>query len=229
MKCIEEHSNNSKDGLVERFVAELEAAKSRLSSTSTQAVTAPSSPHLPTNTTSTSTTTPSPHHHTTDTTPTITTTPSPQCPHHHTTDTTPTSITTPSPHHHTTDTTSTSVTINDDSVKTTAAVVFNDDSSTSPAQKPSFGHRAGFDAFMTGYIFAYYAAVTTPNKHSLSISIDTMIAGLSSMRNRLSNRNKPVPLILAKSQFEKTSQIHRDNCLKIAEFKNLSMKIYQNL
>ena len=232
MECIEEHSNNSKDGLVERFAAELEAAKSRLSSTSNQAVTASSSPHLPTNTTSTSITTPSPHHHTTDTTPTITTTPSPQCPHHHTTDTTSTSIATPSPHHHTTDTTPspqcphhhtpTSVTINDDSVKTAAGAVFSDDSSTNSAQKPSFGHRAGFDAFMTGYIFAYFAAVTTPNKHSISISNNTMIAGLSSMRNRLSNRNKPVPLILAKSQFEKTSQTHRDNCLKIAEFKNLS-------
>lgn len=163
---LEEHCNSNND-LVNQFAAELEAAKSRLSSTSNQAITPP-------------------------------------------------------PPRHPTDTTSTCATINGDiesSVKTMAAV---SGGSIGPAQKPSFGHRAGFDAFMTGYVFAYFAAVTNPNKRSVSSLNEAMIAGLSPMRNRLSNRNKPVPLILAKSQFEKTSQTHRDNCLKIAEFKNLS-------
>ena len=93
-------------------------------------------------------------------------------------------------------------------------------------QKPSFGHRAGFDAFMTGYVFAYYAVTQTKLDGSLSapkaLTLDeAMIAGLSSMRNRLGNHNKTVPLILAKSQFAKTSQTHRENCAKVAEFEKL--------
>ena len=90
-------------------------------------------------------------------------------------------------------------------------------------ERPSYGHRAGFDAFMTGYIFAHFALTQTPQPletmyKSQSFN-EAMIAGLSSMRNRLGNRNKSVPLILVKSQFCKTSQGHRDNCLKIAELK----------
>lgn len=105
-----------------------------------------------------------------------------------------------------------------------------DSSSPITAQKPSFGHRAGFDAFMTGYIFAYYAITQDSNSHKDDTTLDTltldeaMIAGLSPMRNRLSNRSKSVPVILAKSQFAKTSQAHRDNCSKIADFEKLLYK-----
>ena len=111
-----------------------------------------------------------------------------------------------------------------------------DSSSPVIPQKPSFGHRAGFDAFMTGYIFAYYAITqpkSKPSFHAKDLMVPTidichrepltrdeaMIAGLSQMRHRLSNRNKPVPLILAKSQFAKTSQAHRENCSRIADFR----------
>ena len=102
------------------------------------------------------------------------------------------------------------------------------DSSTAPhGQKPSFGHRAGFDAFMTGYIFAYYAqAKMCLDSHRLpspdTLTLDkAMIVGLSPMRNRLSNKNKPVALILAKSQFANTSKAHRENRAKITELKRL--------
>ena len=111
-----------------------------------------------------------------------------------------------------------------------------DSSSPVIPQKPSFGHRAGFDAFMTGYIFAYYAITqpkSKPSFHAKDLMVPTidvrqreplthdeaMIAGLSPMRHRLSNKNKPVPLILAKSQFAKTSQAHRENCSRIANFR----------
>ena len=94
------------------------------------------------------------------------------------------------------------------------------------AQKPSYGHRAGFDAFMTGYVFAHFAlSQNSHQKPSTTESDDSrefdeaVIAGLSSMRNRLSNRNKSVPLILARSQFDKTSPGHRENCDKIAKLK----------
>ena len=79
---------------------------------------------------------------------------------------------------------------------------------------------------MTGYVFAYYAMTQTKLDGPLSapeaLALDeAMIAGLSSMRNRLGNHNKTVPLILAKSQFAKTSQTHRENCAKVAEFEKL--------
>lgn len=79
---------------------------------------------------------------------------------------------------------------------------------------------------MTGYVFAYYAVTQTKLDGPLSVpealALDeAMIAGLSSMRNRLGNHNKTVPLILAKSQFAKTSQTHRENCAKVAEFEKL--------
>ena len=88
--------------------------------------------------------------------------------------------------------------------------------------KPSFGHRAGFDAFMTGYVFAYYALTRTKARETAESEApfnEVVIAGLSSMKNRLNNGNRTVPLILAKSQFVKTSQTHRENLSKIAEFK----------
>ena len=91
-------------------------------------------------------------------------------------------------------------------------------------QRPSYGHRAGFDAFMTGYVFAHFALTQTNLKEQAtptgSLPFDeVMIAALSSMRNRLSNRNKPVPLILARSQFDKTSPGHTENHLKIEKLK----------
>ena len=75
--------------------------------------------------------------------------------------------------------------------------------------KPSFGHRAGFDAFMTGYSFA-----------SVSVDHGTVVAseherkshplsGLEEMKNKLANRGKAFPLQVIKSHFATTSQHHR--------------------
>lgn len=96
--------------------------------------------------------------------------------------------------------------------------------STDTPLKPSFGHRAGFDAFMTGYVFAYYTLTQAKDWPTAGTNCkgynEAMIAGLSPMRNRLNNGNRAVPLILAKSQFVKNSQAHRENLSKMAEFKN---------
>ena len=75
-------------------------------------------------------------------------------------------------------------------------------------QKPSHGHRAGFDAFMTGYTFAVYTTMLT-QQPGAECSNDTMLSGVSKMRNCLANRGKGVPIQIAKSHFARTSEGHR--------------------
>ena len=78
--------------------------------------------------------------------------------------------------------------------------------------KPSFGHRAGFDAFMTGYSFASIAVSLW--KTGNSRDREGMLAELTEMKNKLSNRGKVFPLLVTKSHFTNTSQQHkiaRDN------------------
>jgi len=58
------------------------------------------------------------------------------------------------------------------------------------------GHTAGFDAFMTGYIFAHYLC-----KFS---------SCLSDLRNKVYLSGKDMPLLLTKSQFTKNSKQHSD-------------------
>ena len=72
--------------------------------------------------------------------------------------------------------------------------------------KPSFGHRAGFDAFMTGYSFACISIslrkLGSEKKHG-------WLSGMEEMKNKLANRGKAIPLQVTKSFFTNTSQQHR--------------------
>ena len=75
---------------------------------------------------------------------------------------------------------------------------------TSKAVPMAFGHRAGFDAFMTGYSFGCYAVQS-------SSSGEGVLTGLQGMRNKLASRpgrNWTVPLHILKSHFAKTSSTH---------------------
>lgn len=78
---------------------------------------------------------------------------------------------------------------------------------------PSFGHRAGFDAFMTGHTFACYAVKQSQallrSSEGVAFSRETLMAGLSPMQNCLANRGRPIPMHIAKSHFAKTSAAHR--------------------
>lgn len=74
--------------------------------------------------------------------------------------------------------------------------------------KPSFGHRAGFDAFMTGYSFASIA-VSLCKASRGERERDKVLDGLSEMKNKLANRGKPFPLHILKSHFTNTSQQHK--------------------
>ena len=83
---------------------------------------------------------------------------------------------------------------------------------TSNFQKPSFGHRAGFDAFMTGHTFACYAVGQAKDLlpgASVECCKEAVMASLRAMQNCLGNRGKPIPLQIVKSHFSKTSAAHQ--------------------
>jgi hypothetical protein len=95
--------------------------------------------------------------------------------------------------------------------------------------KPSFGHRAGFDAFMTGYSFASIAVSLCKARENGSSGPcctaegegkggQGILAGeLGEMRNKLANRRKAFPLHILKSHFTSTSQQHKNAQLSIRE------------
>ncbi|XP_028832720.1 target of EGR1 protein 1 isoform X2 [Denticeps clupeoides] len=63
-------------------------------------------------------------------------------------------------------------------------------------------HRAGFDAFMTGFIFSYASCLLPREKESV---LDTWLPGCL---NKLYLSGKSVPLYVAKSTFSKSSKAH---------------------
>ena len=73
----------------------------------------------------------------------------------------------------------------------------------------SLGHRAGLDAFMTGYAFACYALHSSTSGEKGEDDIGRL-AGLSEMRNCLPSRARTwkVPLHILKSQYTNTSATH---------------------
>ncbi len=72
-----------------------------------------------------------------------------------------------------------------------------------PKEKKAEGgtHRAGFDAFMTGYIFAYARNLTENTESSTAPLIPACL-------NKLFLSGKSVPLHVAKSTFSKSSKAH---------------------
>lgn len=61
------------------------------------------------------------------------------------------------------------------------------------------GHRAGFDAFMTGYCYAFYQAQLSQEKET----------AMEDSRNRVYLTAKDMPLRIMKSHFVKTSSNHK--------------------
>lgn len=76
--------------------------------------------------------------------------------------------------------------------------------SNRPKEKKVEGgtHRAGFDAFMTGYIFAFARTPTAKTEESESADL------VPGCLNKLYLSGKSVPLHIAKSTFTKSSKAH---------------------
>jgi len=97
-------------------------------------------------------------------------------------------------------------------------------SNSGPSSEKHFsGHRAGFDAFMTAYSFAMYLSKRKgdnkqQNDTTCMQSTDAVsmmdFAELKSVKNKIVMGGRPLPLLIAKSHFSKTSSNHQ---LRMAE------------
>ncbi|XP_041358984.1 target of EGR1 protein 1-like isoform X2 [Gigantopelta aegis] len=79
----------------------------------------------------------------------------------------------------------------------------------------SGGHRAGYDAFMTGFSMAFFAAKYGKVPESCSGKIVLSDLGLEDMHNKIYLCGKDIPMSIFKSAFTKTSKDHREKFQKL--------------
>ena len=95
-----------------------------------------------------------------------------------------------------------------------------DSKQTSPAAEPPVfqmgGHRAGFDAFMTGMAFAFFIA-----KYGSFEDIDADMSliefGMEDYVNKVALSSKDIPLQIMKSAFSKTSREHKEKIQRLRD------------
>ena len=75
------------------------------------------------------------------------------------------------------------------------------------------GHRAGFDAFMTGYCMATYLLQLGKKNDENELSLSS----LGEIANKLSLAKKDVPLQIARSHFSKPSPSHTEKLKRLRE------------
>ena len=89
------------------------------------------------------------------------------------------------------------------------------------------GHRAGFDAFMTAYTFAVYLC-KRKTKSSHAEVAKSHLAEMESIKNKIVMSGKPVPLLVAKSHFAKTSHGHQLRMTGLLKHNSVSTSTDQN-
>ena len=82
------------------------------------------------------------------------------------------------------------------------------DSSRETKKSRTAGHRAGFDAFMTGFVFAFFAA-------RYGTAGDDAAFDMDEFKNRVFLSGKDFPLTVAKSNFAKYSKEHTEKFERI--------------
>lgn len=88
---------------------------------------------------------------------------------------------------------------------------FSNHSAQTKAQKKNADagtHRAGFDAYMTGYIFAYSCAVTKEEEEAGGAVDEEERCWLPACLNKVYLSGKAAPLNVVKSTFSKSSKAH---------------------
>ena len=84
----------------------------------------------------------------------------------------------------------------------------------------SGGHRAGFDAFMTGFVLACFLSkhTTLKDDHKTVLGAGirlASLAGAEALTNKLYAMGKDQPMIIARSNFCTTSKNHRERIQKL--------------
>ena len=77
------------------------------------------------------------------------------------------------------------------------------------------GHRAGFDAFMTGFVFAHFISKHGDFKYLPSGGTSMTDLGMQDFQNRVALSGKDIPLQITKSNFAKTSKDHNEKISSI--------------
>ncbi|CAG2162619.1 unnamed protein product [Oppiella nova] len=92
-------------------------------------------------------------------------------------------------------------------------------------QSKQGAHRAGYDAFMTGYYFASYLAVNAKSRPLPSKPLNCKSLGISAIVNNIYLTGKDQPLRVTASSFAKTSTNHKNK----TEYEDLTAPSLRNL
>ena len=92
--------------------------------------------------------------------------------------------------------------------------VSQDDAHATPPDKVKTrdcGHRAGFDAFMTGYCMATYLLQLSNQRDSREFTLSSLV----DISNKVSLTKKEVPLQVTRSHFIRPSALHSEKLKEI--------------
>lgn len=92
-----------------------------------------------------------------------------------------------------------------------------EDANSAVVQSKQSAHRAGYDAFMTGYCFASFLLTAFNKEIDFNAPLNAKRMGISHFVNNLYLTSKDVPLRVSASTFAKTSSLHKNKLSKLRE------------